>query len=159
LLKKVKMKSQTKFLILLFVSLLIDQLTKFIFTNKNIKLFWIFEIKYSTNPGLVFGLFANNLFFTIFLPFVIAGILVYLFFKDQIHWLGTCLIVSGLIGNIIDRIFFGYVRDFLFVKIIPEYNISLFNFADSFLVIGVILLLISLFKFDTFLKIQKPSKL
>ncbi len=132
--------------------LLIDQLTKFIFTNKNFKIFWIFEIKYSTNPGLVFGLFANNLFFTIFLPVAIAILLFYFFIKKQIHWLGACLAISGLIGNIIDRIIFGYVRDFFFVKIAPAYNISLFNFADTVLVVGVFILLVSLFKQDIFPK-------
>ena len=50
------------------------------------------------------------------------------------------LLYGGILGNLIDRTFFGYVRDFISVRII-NYNFPIFNIADSAIVIAVIFLL------------------
>ena len=55
------------------------------------------------------------------------------------------LIIGGIVGNLIDRVFLGYVRDFLSFKIF-SYNYPIFNFADIFIVIGVFLLIIAILK-------------
>ena len=55
------------------------------------------------------------------------------------------LVYGGIIGNFIDRIFIGYVRDFIDVRII-NYHYPVFNIADSAIVIGIILLIIAIIK-------------
>ena len=55
------------------------------------------------------------------------------------------MILGGILGNLSDRIFFGYVIDFLNFKII-NYNFPVFNLADTFIVVGVILLIIAIIK-------------
>ena len=132
--------------IYLFIVLIIilDLLTKFYFQFKNFTIIpKLLLIKYSENPGLIFGLFSGNNFFVYILPIIVIGLLVYLFIKEtgKIK-LFIGFIIVGLIGNLISRIIYGYVIDFIFVPIYPEYNISLFNFADFFVVLGVVLVLI-----------------
>ena len=55
------------------------------------------------------------------------------------------LLMGGIIGNLIDRLFLGYVRDFLAFRIF-NYNYPVFNLADTFIVVGVILLIIAIIK-------------
>ena len=61
--------------------------------------------------------------------------------KIEIVALG--LILGGLVGNLIDRIFYGYVIDYLSFEIFG-YSFAVFNLADSFIVISVILLIIDM---------------
>ena len=54
--------------------------------------------------------------------------------------IGYSFLLGGIIGNLIDRLFFGYVIDFIGV-IIFNYHFPIFNFADIFIVIGAFLIL------------------
>jgi len=133
-----------KFFLIIIIGVLIDQLTKFIFQYKNITLIpKILLIKYSTNPGIIFGLFPYNKIVTILIPLVIIAILAIYCFKEKkkLVEIGTALVITGLLGNLIDRIIRGYVIDFIFIPVYPAYSISLFNIADSLLISGVILLI------------------
>jgi signal peptidase II len=102
------------------------------------------------NPGAVFGIslgtgLLNQVIFITVSVFAIC-IIIYLFLKNShplTEW-GYTLILSGAVGNLIDRIAFGKVTDFLDFDF-PDFIISrwyIFNIADSCIVIGVIILVI-----------------
>src|SRR3989344_9398135 len=135
-----------KYLNLISIILLItflDLLTKFFFKGKNLILIpKILYISYSQNPGILFGLFSNNFLVTVILPLIIIIIFIYYFIKQKTLLIPIAFIIAGLLGNLIDRLIHVFVIDFIFIPIIPQYNISLFNLADFFLVLGVILILI-----------------
>ena len=63
--------------------------------------------------------------------------------EAKLDKLAFSLVIGGSLGNLIDRIVRGYVVDFLDVKIFG-YNFPVFNLADTFIVVGAFLLLISL---------------
>ena len=102
----------------------------------------IFNLTYVENRGAAFGMLQNNQ--TIFI--VVAAIassygLYYLHTKkmNNIGKIGILLVISGAIGNLIDRVRLGFVVDYLDFHIIWSY---VFNLADCFVVVGTILLCI-----------------
>lgn len=102
----------------------------------------IFNLTYVENRGAAFGMLQNNQ--TIFIA--VAAIascygLYYLHTKkvNNIGKIGILLVISGAIGNLIDRVRLGFVVDYLDFHIIWSY---VFNLADCFVVVGTILLCI-----------------
>ena len=71
--------------------------------------------------------------------------MIYEFIKsdNKLHLISTILIISGAFGNLIDRIFRGYVVDFISFTFFG-YEASIFNVADSFITIGVIFYIINI---------------
>jgi len=127
--------------------ILLDQITKFLSINQNLTLIpGILLVKYDTNPGVIFGFFSNNIIMTVLLPIILIIVFLFIYFKEKIKSkllsFGIILVIAGLLGNLIDRFVYGHVIDFILIPIKPDRNISLFNFSDAFLVIGLILLLI-----------------
>ena len=87
---------------------------------------------------------------------MILILLVYNFFKTKktiLYSVSYGLILGGAIGNLIDRVFLGYVRDFIKFSFF-SFN---FNIADACLTIGVILFVIYLIFFDDFFKSKKTK--
>lgn len=102
----------------------------------------IFELSYTENPGVAFSLLENQRW--IFIPVTVAVMLLVLvtLLRSPVrrHWmfrLGASMILAGGIGNLIDRIAYGYVVDFLYFKAI---DFPVFNFADCCVVVGAIIL-------------------
>ena len=100
----------------------------------------IFNLTYVENRGAAFGMLQNNQ--TIFiLVAAIASIfgLYYIHTKkvNNLGKIGILLVISGAIGNLIDRVRLGFVVDYLDFHIIWSY---VFNLADCFVVVGTILL-------------------
>lgn len=102
----------------------------------------IFNLTYVENRGAAFGMLQNNQIIFI----VVAAIascygLYYLHTKkvNNIGKIGILLVISGAIGNLIDRVRLGYVVDYLDFHIVWSY---VFNLADCFVVIGTVLLCI-----------------
>lgn len=102
----------------------------------------IFNLTYVENRGAAFGMLQNNQ--TIFI--IVAAIascygIYYLHTKkmNNIGKIGIILVISGAIGNLIDRVRLGFVVDYLDFHIIWNY---VFNLADCFVVVGTILLCI-----------------
>ena len=134
------MKFPKVFFIVLFLVFL-DQITKIYFIGNNIEIFKYFSLNYVTNTGVAFGLFHGfNLFF-IFISLLVAFFILYYYNKFDSYKVAFNLILAGILGNLIDRIFRGFVIDFINFKIWP-----VFNLADSFIVFGVLLLIYFIWK-------------
>ena len=105
----------------------------------------IIECQYSQNTGVAFSMLADKpLFLTIFNSLVLIVLAIYFFrtsFRSALDRLGFAFILAGGLGNLIDRFLWGYVIDFINPTFI---EFAIFNLADSFLNIGVALLLIKL---------------
>ena len=105
----------------------------------------IIYLTFVTNTGTFWGLFSDINIFFIFLSLVILGLLFYIIIKktklNKINTYLYSLVISGIVGNLIDRIIRGYVVDFIGIKIF-NYNFPIFNFADLYIVIGVLLFII-----------------
>jgi len=142
------------FILTVSISLLLDQWSK-IYIDNNFELSQskriitnFFHLTYVRNPGAAFGILAEN---AIRVPFFIgiscAATVGILWYVRQIprekHWqlFALGLILSGALGNLIDRIRFGEVIDFLDVHW-NNYHWPAFNIADSAICVGVTIMLI-----------------
>ena len=143
-------KNKIMFSIAILIVIL-DQFTKFLIknnlqSNESIPIIKnIFHLTYVANTGSAFGLFKGmNLFFILFSIIVIFVIFYYLKQikkKDRLMLFSLGLLLGGTIGNLIDRIAYGSVIDFIDFRVWPVFNI-----ADSAVTISVILLIILLWK-------------
>lgn len=104
-----------------------------------------FYFRYTHNAGAAWGIFQGKLNF-FFLVSIVATIgIIYYFIQSKNYQkmtrFGLVLVFSGMVGNLIDRIAFGYVRDFIDF-IIFGYDYPIFNVADMAIVIGMFLVII-----------------
>ncbi|MAG50136.1 signal peptidase II [archaeon] len=112
-----------------------DQLTKFLSKDKH-----FFIVNYQENYGAAFSILQGQLL--IFIAVAILVIFLIFFYYNKVKYkIGLLFILGGTIGNLIDRIFLGLVRDFIDLKIWPVFNI-----ADSANVIGAAILAYYLIK-------------
>jgi len=137
-------------ILIILVVLLIDQVSKHM-TEANLALgesipIWegVFEFSNVHNTGAAWGMFAGGRW--VFIPVTIAVcVLMLCFLFKQKARLGIiariclALLFAGAVGNLIDRVFLGYVRDMLYFSLI---NFPVFNVADSAVCIGAGLMVI-----------------
>lgn len=105
-----------------------------------------FRITYTCNDGAAFSILKGKRVFFIIITIIVVFLIVYYLLKNKVYWVekySLLLIISGAVGNLIDRIMYGYVIDFLDF-IIFGYDFPVFNIADSFITIGAIGLIISI---------------
>lgn len=140
----------------LIISILIDQISKYLvlcYAKETIplipKLLWF---EYVENYGAVFGIMqGSNYILAVISAIICIAITIYILKtkkenkKVHIAWY---MILAGGIGNLIDRVVRGYVVDFIATPFIATFNV-----ADSFVVIGVLLLLL-----NEFLEIKNKNK-
>ncbi len=130
--------------IFVLVILSLDQLTKFL-ALKNLSLGQsipiikgVFHLSLVKNLGAAFGILKNQIILLI-LTALIAIVMIFFSLRRNkrlsFYSISLGLILAGALGNLIDRLFFGYVIDFLDFRIWPVFNV-----ADSAVTIGVILL-------------------
>lgn len=141
--KKISIISFIVFLIDRIIKMLIETFFKLGVRNSIVKKF--FYLTYVKNEGAAFSIFNGKIIFLILLSFA-ALYLVYSFIKKEKNMNNITIIsygmfIGGIIGNLIDRIFYGYVIDYLDFELFGN-RFAIFNFADSMIVIGAILLLI-----------------
>ena len=110
-----------------------------------------FSLKYVENKGAAFGMLSNARWVFIVFTIVIILVLIYIMFKKKISSklfnFAAILIIGGGIGNLIDRIFYGYVVDYLSISFFPP----VCNFADYCITVGAVLMVIYLLFFSDFL--------
>lgn len=132
----------------------VDQLSKALVMTQMtvgevIPLMPLIDLHYITNRGVAFGLFQS--FGDLFLPLslVIVGVIVsvYQSIASRRLWMRTALAmqIGGAIGNVLDRIRFGAVIDFVAFHIDPiGFRFAIFNVADSAIVMGVVILIVAI---------------
>ncbi len=107
----------------------------------------IFHLTYVENKGIAFGIFSEGrIFFIITTVIILTALIIFIVKTDKKSiWLkaGSTLVISGAVGNLIERITKGYVVDFLDFRII---NFPVFNVADIAVCIGAFMLLIHFLK-------------
>ena len=137
-----------KMTILSIIFILIDQITKLIvprFQNFSIGFFHIEDVH---NTGIAFGINSSNMTNLCFVIIALAMIINFVYHQkerlDNRTTIALALVISGGIGNLIDRIRLGYVIDYLDFSFFG-YNFPVFNLADSFIVVGCIILIIKSF--------------
>lgn len=133
------------------VFLMIDLLVKIIVINfmrlyDTIRIIpSFFNITYVRNTGAAFSILEDSRIFFIVITFV-ALIVIYLLLKDKVlnkyQTFLYSMLIGGIAGNLIDRIIYGYVIDYLSFNIF-SYSFPVFNIADSFIVISVVLLILN----------------
>ena len=141
------------------VSLCLDLFTKYLvdenlhYGDKKELIEGFFYLTHVRNPGAAFGLFATaperiRLFFFIGISVVAIGIIISFFRRlapgDRLSALALGFILGGALGNLVDRVRYGEVVDFLHFRLWQGYSWPDFNLADSFIVVGVALLLLEL---------------
>ena len=131
----------------------LDQLAKWLLVNRvmvpphTVRVTPFFDLVLSWNPGISFGLFRDNPEMGGWLFIAVAGLItvtlvVWLARVERVFlMLAIGLIIGGAVGNIIDRLRFGAVIDFLYFHL-GEYGFPAFNVADSAITVGVALILI-----------------
>ena len=146
-----KIKTKLYFLFLSIFIVLIDQFTKYlmfyykkIFINKD---FVLFKLDFVKNYGAAFNIFSGSRVFLSLISIFFSILLIYLIFRKNTLNLfdlySYSFILGGTIGNGIDRIYKGFVVDFINLNII---NFPVFNIADISINIGFIILLYKIFK-------------
>lgn len=155
------MAPKTRFFVVAFaISLALDQLTKtwvvktLAFTDRVSVIDGFFYLTHVRNPGAAFSLFANapeaiRAPFFIVTTLIALGLIISFFRKlspgDRLSALALGLILGGAVGNLLDRLIYGEVVDFLHLRLWSGYSWPDFNVADSSIVIGVALLVLELF--------------
>lgn len=123
------------------IIIVIDQITKYLIINRNITIIpSFFEFTYTKNLGGAFGI-GTQAIVLILSSLIIIGIIIYLIKERNVitNYLPYVLILSGSISNFGDRLFRGYVIDFIDINI---FNFPNFNIADISIVLGVFNLII-----------------
>lgn len=156
------LRNKKRYIVIFSVIIILDQVAKFIvqgvFNGDPYKVITVikdfFLIRYVENKGAVWGIFSQST--SVIIPKIITVlsifaliVVIYFFLKLEsqcvLELTSLSFVIGGALGNIIDRLYQGYVVDFLDV-FIKNHHWPTFNIADSFITIGVILLIISIWR-------------
>jgi signal peptidase II len=152
------MKTYIKGFIIIFIAVMIDQLTKHYFKASytgvdTVFIRGIIEFSYAENTGMSFGLLKGQTFLFMIVTVLALGLFGYLYldinFKTKkVYTIGIILLISGTLGNAIDRVFLRYVIDFMHFPFLdgPLRLINVPNFynnlADMYLSFALVFVLI-----------------
>lgn len=150
---KLSIKKNISIITTFFLIIFFDQLTK-ILVIKNFQLYEslsilpFFNLTFIVNYGFAFGFLNNpslNQIIVILVIFSIIAYFLYLLIKtqDQFFRFSLILVLSGAVGNFIDRILHGFVIDFIDIYL-GSYHWPAFNLADSSITLGFILIMFNI---------------
>ncbi len=145
-----------KISVLTVILVIVDQIVKFLVSTYLNYIDVIPKFLYLSlekNYGVAFSMLWNNRLLILIISLLLILFLIYLLNKDYLSKgknnkllnVTYGLLFGGILGNLIDRIVRGYVIDYIGVYIF-NYKFPVFNLADSFIMVGVILMIISTFK-------------
>lgn len=144
------MKKHLPFFLIAAIVLLLDQISKYMIEavmdlGESIQVIpGFFQLLYVRNTGAAWSLFAGSSMLFFYIITAVAVIILFLFYrscetKDYWSKASLALMMAGALGNLIDRLCFQYVRDFLSFDIFG-YHFPVFNIADCALCIGVFMI-------------------
>ena len=144
------MKKKSLFiLIVILILTIIDQIIKYLVVSnisigsEKIIIDNFLKFIYIRNTGAAFGILSGNIIFLIFITVLLIFYIVNEMKKNinnNLSLLSFSLILSGALGNLIDRVVRGYVVDYISFTLFNR-EMSVFNLADTYITIGVILLI------------------
>lgn len=140
-----------------FILFLIDLVSKVIIStnlelnNSLVIIDDFFSLTYIKNYGAAFSILVNYRLLLIIVSIIVIILLIIFLIKNKLktklEFICYSLLFGGILGNLFDRVVYGYVIDF-FDFTFFGYNFAIFNLADSFIVISIILLLFDSFRSD-----------
>lgn len=144
------MKKKSLFILIVILALtIIDQIIKYLVVSnisigsKKIIIDNFLKFIYIRNTGAAFGILSGNIIFLIFITVLLIFYIVNEMKKNinnNLSLLSFSLILSGALGNLIDRVVRGYVVDYISFTLFNR-EMSVFNLADTYITIGVVLLI------------------
>lgn len=144
-----------KIFFLTIIGVLLDQVIKLMVSHwmvlgKSIKVIKdFFSLTYVQNTGAAFSILSGNIYLLIGITVIALFLIYFLLIKDKnltkIDAVLYSLLLSGIFGNFIDRVFRGYVVDYLDFNIFG-YDFAIFNLADIMIVVSIGILFLMTFK-------------
>ena len=139
--KKITILSIITFLIIVIDRVVKILVNRYIPLNKTVNIIKnVFYLTDVHNEGAAFSIMYGLRYILIAISIAFLVLIIYYMYKKKKYNIEFALIIGGLLGNLIDRIVFGYVIDYIGV-IIFKYYFPIFNIADALIVIGAIILL------------------
>ena len=114
----------------------------------------LFILTYYENTGAFLGMGEQlsptiKLFFLMLLPLLFLFIISFHLLKSNypaLYFTGFCLLIAGGLGNLMDRFLDGFVVDFMHIRLIDGIKTGVFNFADVYITLGVLLIFLHVYK-------------
>ncbi len=161
-----KIKSYLIYLSVTLGAVAVDYISKvlaktFLYDQDDVRLIpYIFNLTYLENKGAAWGMFADKrwIFMIISTVAIIAMLFIQFKYADapKMFCIPLAFVIGGGIGNMIDRIFSGYVVDFIQFDFYKDFPV--FNVADMFVTVGTVLLGIYLIFFDKVVLVSRKEE-
>lgn len=143
-------------ILIIVLGLLLDRITKIwalksLYVNGDVVVIKnIFAFSYLENRGAAFGIFQNKVQLLSIVTSIVVLVMIFYLVKyrpkSRFLRISMAMIITGAIGNLIDRFVYKFVVDFILVHYKTIYYFPTFNVADMFVVIGTCLLALSIIR-------------
>lgn len=155
------------FLLILLFAVISDQISKYyaeiiLKDGKVVNIIGdFFKFEYVQNRGAAFGVLQGRKIFFFIITIVTLSYIAYMVCKYYgeftiLQKVFFAFFTGGIIGNFIDRIFRGYVIDFISFRLFDKYDFPVFNLADSYMVISIFMFMI--YFIYMFIKAKRDNK-